>query len=260
MVERRTDLGVQYVDRILDVLETLAGAPMPVGLNELSATSGINKTTVYRILSALQRRHYVQQTPQQQYTTGPNWHRHSRIPAVSGSAIARVRALLPDLRDAHGETVHVAVYQPTGYAVYIDVLESPRPLKTSAHIGAVSPASCVSTGKALLAQQGEEEISAVLQTLRAHTPYSLTDPDDLRRDLLETRHRGYSVNRQEYQLDVCGVAVPLFTNYGEVFAAAGYCVPASRFSDGRISKLVESLRDVLADFVPKPKPQASLPL
>ncbi len=257
MVERRADLSVQYVDRILDVLETLAESPTPVGLNELSAMSGINKTTVYRILSALQRRHYVQQTPQQQYTPGPNWHRHSRSPAVSGSAIARVRALLPELRDAQGETVHLAVYQPTGYAVYIDVLESPKPLRTSSHIGAVSPAFCVSTGKALLAQQGEVEISTVCQTLQAHTPYSLTDPDNLRHELRETRRRGYSVNRQEYQLDVCGVAVPLFTHYGEVFAAVGYCVPASRFTDDRISQFVESLCEVLADFVPKP--QASLP-
>ncbi len=250
-MERRTDLGVQYVDRILDVLETLAHSPSPVGLNELSTMAGINKTTVYRILSSLQRRHYVQQTSQQQYTLGPKWHRHSRSRAADSSPIAQVRALLPGLRDIHGETVHLAVYQPIGHVVYIDVLESPRPLRTSSHMGAVSPAYSVSTGKALLAQKSAEEIAAVCQKLEAHTSYTLTNPDDLWQELRETRRRGYSVNRQEYQLDVCGVAVPLFTHYGEVFAAVGYCVPASRFTDNRVNRFVESLREVFADFVPQ---------
>lgn len=244
-----TELTVQYVDKIFDILERLAEAPDPLGLNELSVATGINKTTVYRILTALQRRHYVRQTRQQQYTNGPNWHRYGTTAPGTQSAISQVRSLLKDLRDAQGETVHLTVYQPIGQAVYIDVMESLLPLRTSSRVGAISPAYCVSTGKALLAYQSPDDIASVCQSLTAHTEFTMTDPEQLKQQLQTIRMDGYAVNRQEYQKDVCGIAVPVFTPYGEVFAAVGYCVPALRFTDDRVSALLGSLHHYLKEFI-----------
>lgn len=244
-----SELTVQYVDKIFDILETLAAAPSPMGLNELSVTTGINKTTVYRILTALQRRHYVRQTPRQQYTNGPNWHRFGVTPRGTDSQISRVRNLLKDLRDAEGETVHLTVYQSGGRAVYIDVMESLLPLRTSSRVGAISPAYCVSTGKVLLAYQSLEEIESVCQSLTGYTEFTITDPQRLKNHLQAVRRNGFAVNTQEYQKEVCGIAVPIFSPYGEVIAAVGYCVPALRFSDNRVSTLLEALRHHLKEFL-----------
>ena len=257
-MREKPDLSVRYADRILDVLEALAQASTPLGLNELSAVTGINKTTVYRILTTLQRRYYVRQTAQHQYTNGPNWFRYGYIPNGSQSDMAKVREILRDLRDAQGETVHLAVYHPIGYAVYIDVIESLMPLRTAGRIGTISPAYCISTGKALLAHQKREDIEIVCQSLVMHTEFTQTNPERFKAHLEVVREKGFAINQQEYQKDVCGVAVPLFTSYGEVFAAAGYCVPASRFTDERIVDLLESLNHHLKDFVPQPEQRSHI--
>lgn len=241
---------VQYVDKILDVIEQLSQAESPLGLTELGRRSNINKTTVYRILTALQQRFYIQQTNDLKYKLGPAWH---QIGIASGgetsSAMARIRQTLVPLLNAHNETVHLSVYLPLGRAVYIDVLESRQALRTSSRIGTIAPAYCISTGKALLAHQRPEEITAVLQSMHSFTNHTIKNPENMLTHLREIRSLGYSINRQEYQAEVCGVAIPLFSSHGEVFAAIGYCVPAIRFTDTRVADMVDTLNTYLSDFL-----------
>jgi len=47
------------------------------------------------------------------------------------------------------------------------------------------------------------------------TPYTITSPEILRLELAEIRGQGYAINRGEWHMESCGIAVPLLDHAGE---------------------------------------------
>lgn len=242
----KPDLGVQYVDRVLDIVERLARSGKPLGLTELHGAVGINKTTVYRILAALQQRGYVLQDGQARYALSPAWWEVGRAGLGQPDLLQQLRPIARVLRDELRETIHLGIYRPGGTVVYLDVAESPRPLHISPTVGLEIDAHCVASGKALLAFQGEDELARVTWHLPRHTPFTITDPDRLRATLAEVRVRGYAVVEQEYEEGLCGVAVPLAGPSGEPSAAVGCTLPCRRLD---VPVVVAALRQHLHRFL-----------
>ena len=69
------------------------------------------------------------------------------------------------------------------------------------------------------------------------TPYSIASPDVLKLEIAEIRSQGYAVNRGEWHVESCGIAVPLRDQSGEAVAAIGVACHASRFSDGFVRRV-----------------------
>ena len=120
-------------------------------------------------------------------------------------------ALAPELqalRDATGETVHLAV--PAGAEmVYIDKLESPGPVRMVSRVGAGVALHSSAVGKAYLAALGEAERERLLDglPLEARMPSTLASLPALRVALAETA-RGYAVDDENEPGIVCyGVAL-----------------------------------------------------
>ena len=55
--------GVQVLDRTCDILECLADHGPELGLSEITDDLGLSRSTVHRLLSALERRSYVRRFP-----------------------------------------------------------------------------------------------------------------------------------------------------------------------------------------------------
>jgi DNA-binding IclR family transcriptional regulator len=247
MADDKADLGADYVDRVLDVLEVLARRGEPPGLSELARAAGVNKTTVYRILAALQRRGYAVQDDRARYALSPAWWGIGRASLGGSDLRERLRPALRRLRDDLRETVHLGIYRRGGTVVYLDVAESPRPLRVSPAVGLEIDAHAVASGKALLAFQDEEEIARVGHRLRRHTARTITDPGRLRAALAEVRERGYAVVEGEYEEGLCGVAVPVPGVDGEVAAAVGCSLPCQRLDvPGIVAALRGRLGPILA--------------
>jgi len=62
-------------------------------------------------------------------------------------------------------------------------------------------------------------VSAIWEGLKAHTPYTLSTPDRLRRALAVTRLTRVAVSRWELELGTSAVAAPVFGSGGHVVAA-----------------------------------------
>ncbi|MDR1489768.1 MAG: helix-turn-helix domain-containing protein, partial [Desulfovibrio sp.] len=45
--------GIKVLDRVLDIIGLLAEAGTPLGLRDIARSTGISKSTVHRLLSAL---------------------------------------------------------------------------------------------------------------------------------------------------------------------------------------------------------------
>jgi DNA-binding IclR family transcriptional regulator len=65
------------------------------------------------------------------------------------------------------------------------------------------------------------------------TPYTITQPSRLARELDRVRHDGFATTNQEMTLGACSAAVPVTVD-GHVIAALGIVVPSLRRTQGRM--------------------------
>jgi DNA-binding IclR family transcriptional regulator len=239
-MERRSKSsdGSVQLERGLDMLEFLAGAGSPQGLTDVAEHVGGPKATVHRLLATLQRRGYVTQDPHNArysagvrcFELGSRWAQNLDLRSIASPALV-------ELNETTGETVHLAVYDH-GDSVYVDKLDCRHPVVAVSHVGRRCPATCVATGRALLAFQSQEEIDSVLAgPLPAYTERSTTDPAELRALLDGVRKEGYGVNRGSYRDGVGGLAAPIRDHTGQVVASVGVCLPEQRFGEDRFDEL-----------------------
>ena len=211
----------QTVQKALNLLEALVRSNQPRRLTELSRELGLTKPNVYRLLSTLSILGYVKKDAATSlysptlklWEMGSMLVRDVDLQSVAGP---RLRRLGEDTR----ESVQLAVWD-AGYVVYVDKVDSPQPLKAITSIGSRVPASVVSTGKAMLAWMASEALDRAVAHVKRYTPLTMTRRKDIERDLEETRERGYSVNRGEFRIGVCGIAAPVRDRGGNVVAAIG---------------------------------------
>lgn len=62
--------NVRVIDRAFDILEVLAASNTPMGLSEICRATGMSKSTVYRLISTMHNRHYVEKNPDNTYSIG----------------------------------------------------------------------------------------------------------------------------------------------------------------------------------------------
>jgi DNA-binding IclR family transcriptional regulator len=238
MGHRSNSAGSAQLERSLDILELLVRSGSPQRLADIVDGVGGPKATIHRLLTTLQSRGYVTREPRTSaysagvrcFELGSLWVQNLDLRAIAGPHLAA-------LNESTMETVHLAVYDH-GDVVYVDKLESPHPVVAKSYVGRRCPATCVATGRALLAFESREEIASVLGgPLPAYTPESITDPAALTTLLADVRAEGYAVNHGAYREGVGGVAAPVRDHTGRVVASVGICLPEQRFGPDRFAEL-----------------------
>jgi DNA-binding IclR family transcriptional regulator len=89
-------------------------------------------------------------------------------------------------------------------------------------------------GKVLLAYAPSEVLGEVLRRLDRITPYTITQPGLLQRQLTRIRADGYATTSEEMSLGACSVAVPVRQHGAGVVAAVGIVVPSLKRDRGRL--------------------------
>lgn len=240
-MERHSDRGESQVDRALTVLERLTSRGRPQTLAALAEQTGIPKPTLHRLLQTLLDRGYATHEGDGRYGAGVRCFELGSMWAQNLDLRVVAAPYLASLNEATRETVHLGVYEH-GDVVYIDKIESPHQVVARTYVGRRCPASCVATGRVLLAYSERHEIERVLTgPLPAYTEDSITDPDTLSAMLERTRRDGYAVNHGSYRPEVGGVAGPVRDYTGRVVASVGLCLPEHRFGPERFGELRDAV-------------------
>jgi DNA-binding IclR family transcriptional regulator len=159
------------------------------------------------------------------------------------------RPFLEALRSATGETVHLVVLSGR-QVVFIDGIESVHALRVSSRTGRVLPAHATSVGKALLAALPPERVAELYgqADLVAVTPRTITDRDELERQLAAIRERGYAVNHGESENGVGSVGMAVRNPAGEPRAALSVALPLERWSETTEQQAAAALRSAAANL------------
>ncbi|WP_129656790.1 IclR family transcriptional regulator [Rothia halotolerans] len=201
--------GVQSVERVFELLETISNAGGEISLSDLASASGLPMPTIHRLLRTLVSLGYVRQLPSRRYALGA---RLIQLGETAGRQLgSAARGELAALVDDLGETANMAVLDGD-MIVYVAQRPSPHPMRMFTEVGRRAHTHATGVGKAILAQLPDQEVLRIVSSagMPVATERSHGTTESLLADLSEIRRRGYSIDDGEQELGVrCfAVAVP----------------------------------------------------
>jgi len=233
--------SVPVVRSTFRILEELARS-QPLGLKEVTQSTSIAKSTVFRILNTLVQIGYVIRDANRDYRISPVLGRLLNEEAFNEELRRLALPLMLELRDRYGETVNLGV-QEFDKVTYIEVVPSEFALRLQESRGASVPAHASALGKAILAFSPQ---NVVEQLVRQHhldniTPNTITDPDAFLAEIKRVRSAGLAFDRGEGSLLAVCIGAPILDEQGNAIAAMSISGPASRFNPKRDSSVIASL-------------------
>jgi IclR family transcriptional regulator, KDG regulon repressor len=229
----------------LRIIELLGDAGHPLGVSEIAESLRLTKSNVHRLLQTLCAAGWaIQHAQRGTYDLSlRSWEVGvRRLSTLNLPQIGYRQA--SELARASEESVHIAVLEQMD-VVFLETIDTPKPVRAYAPVGGRIPAYCAATGKAILAFMPQAEVNRHLKGLRAFTEQTITDAQQLLAELAQIRRRGYAVNRSEWQQGVDGVAAPIFA-HDTVVGSIGLSGPADRFGSAAMKRFVPMVREAAA--------------
>lgn len=213
----------------LAIVELLAHSERPMNLTEIAASLDLAKSNVHRLIQALtETRYIVRDESTGRYTAAIKlWELGS---AVLTRLDLRTHAedVMEHLLEQTRETVHLSILDGDE-VVYVHKLDSPNPIRSYTQIGGRAKASCVATGKAMLAFRSSATLERLAESLVAHTIHTIVEHDKFLQEMARIRIQGFATNKGEWNENVHGIASPVRDVSGNVIAAVGLSGPQERF-------------------------------
>jgi DNA-binding IclR family transcriptional regulator len=236
--------GPRAMSRVLKLLSVLAHAPEGLSLTDLATALDTAKSTLLASLKPLAADDFLV-VEGNLYRLGPRAFRLAAEITSAWSLPRTVRGYLRTLAERSGESAGLAVLDAEmRRSVYVDVIESPRPVRYALKIGTSGPLHSTAAGRVLLAHQPKEYQDAFLKTakLPAMTPRTTTDPKALRAQLEDVRRDGYWVSIGETIEDSAAIAAPVFGPNGEILAALSIGAPSDRLQAN-----LDAMREIILE-------------
>ena len=224
------------LEKGLAVIEAFDQERPRLSITEVAERTGLTRAAARRYLITLAHLGYVQQDRKlfglcpKVLRLGQSYMHSARLPRVLQPQLQK---LSHTLREASSAGVLDA-----DDVISLAAASAGRVVSATLQPGTRVKAHCTSNGRVLVAALPDEAMDAWLarQTLEALTPHTLTQPEQLRQELLRTRANGFAMVDQELEIGLRTIAVPLKNYRGETVAAINISAHATRV---RMDQLVE---------------------
>jgi len=217
---------VESVQRAIAVLNVLAGARGELGTNEIARRTGLNVSTVSRLLATLADGGLLRHIPATgRYRLGIRILQLASVARESLDIPALARASLEELTERTGETATLSM--PGEHDVLtVDFVQSGSSVRSVAAIGRNSVAHATAVGKVFLGWGGRLPEGE----LAAYTGRTITDRAQLAAEIGQVRAQGWALAIGEREPELNGIAAPVCDTSGQLVAILGVQGPASRFT------------------------------
>ncbi|MFU0832510.1 MAG: IclR family transcriptional regulator [Oscillospiraceae bacterium] len=231
--------------KALQILFALSSCGDYVGIHTLAEITGLNASTLHRILQELAECGFVEKDEQQKkYSIGFETMILADYLKNSNFLLEACAEEMNRLNELTKETINLIVLD--GYqGTYIGKREAINQITMRSKIGWRIPLYCTGGGKLLLAFQSEKWLEDYLNAtpLYKYTENTIVDKDCLKRELQQIRRQNYSIDNREHHPDVVCIAAPIFSRNHTILAAISVAAPTYRFS---LEKALSYKDDVIA--------------
>ena len=227
---------VQSLERGLMVIRAFSAERPSMTLSEVARETDLTRAAARRFLLTLGDLGYVR-------TDGRLFSLTPRVLELGYAYVAS--AGLPDVAQPHLEDLSARVHESASVSVlegddvlYVARVATSRIMAVAITVGTRFPASATSMGRVLLAGLDDAELDAYLDRveLKPLTRFTITDPSELRAEVLGVRERGYCIVDQELEEGLRSLAAPVHDASGRVIAATNVSAHANRSSNEDIRR------------------------
>lgn len=221
-------MSVQSIERAFSLLRALAVGP--VGVTDLSERVDLPKSTVARLLAALETEGAVVQVEAGgEYRLGEGLLDIAGATQPGRNLVATVRPHLIELTDFFGETAGLSIESERD-VYYLDHVEAEGDVQVRSWTGDALPLHSVPSGLCIMAHWPAKKLDDYLSTpLESPTAYTLTDADAIRERVATIQSLGYAWGYEEGVDGINAVAAPILLSDGTVEGAVHVHGPAFRF-------------------------------
>lgn len=233
---------IQSLVRAFTVVDRIAEDSHGATLTELVTATGLNRTTVWRLVANLHELGILHNRWDGRYTFGPRLINLGMVTRRQLLGDPQVSALLLRLRDTTQETCHLAA--PDGdRMIYLEKVESTRSVRAASRVGGHIPLHSTALGKAYLAYVEESMRKSLLSRIElfARTPRTITEPAQLIAELTQVGDRGWALDDEENEEFIRCIAAPVINAEGEPLAAVSVSVPLQRLPLEQVQTLAANV-------------------
>ena len=234
----------QTIDRATALLTLVVESGAPRTFASLVDESGLARSTMWRLLGALEDNGLIQRDHTGAFRPGSLFVRYAARPSAVHDLAELARPTLVRLGGLTEETVALAVARGNEL-VELAQVESRHLLGATHRLDGAVPPHCTALGKVLHAY-GVLALPDGVPERR--TPRSPVDRAALEHELLEVRRNGWAASVDELEVGLAGVAAPVRSVDGVVLAAVSVSGPTARIAHRGVGALGELLLAELQDL------------
>ena len=218
--------GAAAVDRALTLLSAFRAGDTSLGLAELSSRTQLYKSTALRLLASLEHARLVQRLDDGSYGLG---NEVARLNAVYAASFSLERVVLPALRALVAATRESAAYHVVQGDARLCLyrVDSPQPVRDHIRAGDVLPLNRGTGGRVLTAFGAKPGGNVSAKDKNLYT---------------RIREQGYYSSVGDRLEGVAGISAPVFRADGSLAAALTLTMPAERYDERHVQKLLEAAR------------------
>ncbi|MBZ5739460.1 IclR family transcriptional regulator [Nocardioides mangrovi] len=216
--------GATVTSRALALLGAFDERHRRLTLTELAERAELPVPTAHRLVGELVAWGALARAQDGAYVVGRRLWDIGLLAPVQTGLRELASPYLHDLYGATLATVHLAV-RDGAEVLYVDRLAGHASVPVVSSVGSRLPMHATGVGKVLLAHAPAEVQHAVLSDLARVTPYTVTQPGTLRRQLARVQRDGYATTTEEMSLGACSLAVPIRRG-PDVVASLGLVLPS----------------------------------
>lgn len=239
---RPTTYPIRAVDRVCDILDTLANTPAGVSLSEVAESTDLPKSSAFRYLAALEARYYVERGPDgSSYRLGLAFRPQQTRSFERLTELAR--PALEKLRDQLKETTNLGILDGS-QVIHAVVAEAPHMMRLAAHVGERGYVHCTALGKAMCATLPDARVRMILNAagMPRFTEATITEPDRFLTELQRTRTQGFAIDEAENQ--PAGRCIAVVIENIPFPAGVSISAPVDRLPQDRVPDVVQQLQRV----------------
>lgn len=231
---------VQSDEKLLRILSTIREQEI-TSITELAAELDFAKSTVHSHLATLEEHGFVTRFDDG-YHIGLRFLDYGIYSREQRLVFQAARERVNELAAQTGERVW-CLTEEHNQAVYLYSAEGDHAIHTHENVGRHTSLHQIAAGKAMLAHLPDDRVTEILDHtgLEAHTANTITDREELMRELDTVRERGVAFNHEESMEGLHAIGAPIKRTEGGVYGAISIGGPANRLTREKLENELTEL-------------------
>lgn len=238
------------VEKLVTLLEAVADSEDGIGVREVGRLNGIDKSSVSRLFEQLAQLRMVEQHELTgRFVAAPRLFTMAAKIHSRDTLWVAAEPILRGLVNDFNETCYLAI-RDGDQVTFREKIDCDQTIRYFIELGQSSPLHAGAGGRAILSGMAVDEFEDFLarRELAPVTASTITDPDELGRQVREDRDRGYTISMGERVMGGSAVAAPYFGMSGDCRGSIVFTCPAERFNIRRAPEIADTVRRASAQL------------